>query len=93
LNPFPSSGGNPRLGLGLAAGESQTLRLLGTVASKIQAYTQVGRSRQGSQTFTRTVQTVRLRANPNAPRSMDPLKVGSTALLKNYRETRTAPSA
>ena len=34
LNPLPGAGGNPRLGLGLAAGESQTLRLLGTVAAK-----------------------------------------------------------
>ena len=34
LNPLPGAGRNPRLGLGLAAGESQTLRLLGTVAAK-----------------------------------------------------------
>jgi hypothetical protein len=34
LNPFPSSGGNPRLGLGLAAGQSQVLRLLRAVAAK-----------------------------------------------------------
>ena len=34
LNPFPSSGGNSRLGLGLAAGQSQTLHLLGTAAAK-----------------------------------------------------------
>jgi hypothetical protein len=34
LNPFPSSGRNPRLSPGLAAGQSQTLRLLGAVAAK-----------------------------------------------------------
>jgi hypothetical protein len=34
LNPFPSSWVNPRLGLGLAAGQGQVLRLLGTVAAK-----------------------------------------------------------
>ena len=34
LNPFPSSGGNPRLGLGLAAGQGQVLRLLRAVAAK-----------------------------------------------------------
>jgi hypothetical protein len=32
LNPFPSSGGNPWLGLGLAAG--QVLRLLRAIAAK-----------------------------------------------------------
>jgi len=34
LNPFPSSGGNPRLGLGLAAGQGQVLRLLRAIAAK-----------------------------------------------------------
>ena len=34
LNPFPSSGGNPRLGLGLAAGQGPVLRLLRAVAAK-----------------------------------------------------------
>ena len=34
LNPFPSSGGNPRLGLDLTAGQSQVLRLLRAVATK-----------------------------------------------------------
>jgi hypothetical protein len=34
LNPFPSSGGNPWLGLGLAAGQSQVLRLLRAITAK-----------------------------------------------------------
>jgi hypothetical protein len=34
LNTFPGSGGNPRLGLGLAAGQGQVLRLLRAVAAK-----------------------------------------------------------
>ena len=34
LNPFPSCGGNPRLGLGLAAGQGQVLHLLRAIAAK-----------------------------------------------------------